>query len=311
MIAAIRRRHPAATILGLDVVAPGSDAPDQFELCDITSPRLKEFCTSSRPDTIVHLAFVVNPQHNEMRMNKINVDGTRNLLDAVKAARPARLLVSSSATSYGAWADNCIPLTEQHPLRPRTEYRYANDKFQVEEMLHEYAATEPQVKVSWTRPCMIYGPGMSNFITALFTATPLLPLPGGDNSPMQFVHLDDVANATLKILESHATGPFNVAPNDWFTMKDLAHMRGRPALRIPFAACRGFTACWWALRLPIFTFPPSLWYFIRYPWIVSSKRLEHETGFQFRYSSREVIQQLLQDAGVLRNPFREFPKPDL
>jgi len=301
LIAAIRRKYPAATIHGLDIVAPGANPPDHFEMCDITSPRLADSMAAFRPDTVVHLAFVVNPMRNEKRMHDINVNGTRNLLAAVSNTKTARLMVSSSATSYGAWPDNSIPLTETHPLRTRPEYRYAADKFQVEGLLRDFAVTHPEVLLSWTRPCMIYGPGMSNFMTALFTMPPVLPLPGSDNPPMQFVHLDDVAEATLAILNANLKGPFNVAPLDWFTMKDLARMRGRLALPIPFWACRSFTSCWWILRLPIFRFPASLWYFIRYPWIITPERLTKEVGYTFRHSSKDVIRLLLKDAGKLRN----------
>jgi UDP-glucose 4-epimerase len=301
LIAAIRRDCPDAKIFGLDVIAPVADLPDQFEICDITSPELTDVMAAWGPDTVVHLAFVVNPMRDEQRMHEINVLGTQNLLAAVVRARPARLLVSSSATSYGAWPDNCIPSTEEHPLRMRPEYRYASDKYLVEKMLQDFATTQPDIALSWTRPCMIYGSGMSNFMTALFTARPVLPLPGNDNPPMQFVHLDDVANASLAILRANLTGPFNVAPVDWFTMRDLARMRGRPALPIPFWACRVFTNCWWTLRLPVFRFPASLWYFIRYPWVVTPERLTKELGFTFRYSSRDVIRLLLLDAAKLRN----------
>ncbi len=301
LIAAIRRKFPLATVFGLDVVAANTNPPDQFATCDITSPQLKELILAFQPDTVVHLAFVVNPMRDEVRMHQINVNGTQNLLAAVKVVRPSRLMVSSSATAYGAWPDNCIPLTEEHPLRARTEYRYAHDKFQVETMLQEFAAAQPEIAVSWTRPSMIYGPGVSNFMTTLFTVPPVLPLPGGDNPPIQFVHLDDVADASLAILEANATGPFNVAPADWFTIKDLARMRGRMALPVPFWACRLLTACWWLLRLPIFPFPASLWYFIRYPWIIAPERLTKEVGYKFRYSSRDVIRLLLKDAGKLRN----------
>jgi len=80
---------------------------------------------------------------------------------------------------------------------------------------------------------------MSNFMTALFTAPPVPPLPGNDNPPVQFVHLEDVADASLAILKANLTGPFNVAPVDWFTCEIL---RGREvALRCRFRA--GPVAC--------------------------------------------------------------------
>jgi UDP-glucose 4-epimerase len=207
LIGAIRKEWPAAQILGLDVVAPKTDAPDTFEVCDITSPKVREHVVSFQPDTILHLAFVVNPMRDENRMHQINVDGSRNLLAAASAVKPARVFVASSATSYGAWPDNPVPMTEDQPLRARTDYRYASDKVDVENLLSDFAAARPEITVSWTRPCIIYGPGMSNFMTPLFTVPPILTLPGGDNPAMQFVHLDDVADASIAILRA-AASPF-------------------------------------------------------------------------------------------------------
>ncbi len=300
VIGVIRQTWPSAEILGLDVVAPKSDPPNQFEQCDITSPKLRDHVLKFQPDTILHFAFVVNPMRDEDRMHRINVEGSKSLLAAAAEAKAARLLVSSSATAYGAWPDNPIPLTEKHPLRTRSEYRYADDKFQVETLLQDFANAHPEIAVSWTRPCIIYGPGLTNFMIPLFTVPPVLTLPGGSNPEMQFVHLDDVANATVSILTAAARGPFNLAPADYVTMRDLAKMSGRLALPVPFAACRALTACWWALRLPIFLFPASLWHFIRYPWVVSPDRLINEVGFRFKYSSNDVIRQLLKDAGKLK-----------
>jgi UDP-glucose 4-epimerase len=302
VVGAIRKHWPSARVFGLDVVSAKTNHPDEFELCDITSPKLRQYVLDFLPDTLIHLAFVVNPLRDEEKMHAVNVGGTRNVLAAAADAQPARLLISSSATAYGAWPDNPIPMTENQPLRARTEYRYADDKFQVEGLLADFSQSHPALSVSWTRPCMIYGPGMSNFMTTLFTVPPVLTLPGGSNSPMQLVHLEDVAEATLAILNAEARGPFNLAPPDWFTIRDLAKLSGRFAVSVPFAACRAVTACWWALHLPIFRFPAPLWYFIRYPWVVAPERLMTEVGFQFRHSSADVIRQLLRDAGKLKHP---------
>jgi UDP-glucose 4-epimerase len=300
LVNAIRAAWPAAQIFGLDVVATRGDAPDQFETCDITNSKLAEHIQQFNPDTVLHLAFVVNPMRDEGKMHQINVEGTRNLLAAVVTADVKRLFVASSATAYGAWPDNPVPMTEEQPLRSRTDYRYAADKVEVGRLLAEFSAAHPELIVSWARPCIIYGPGVSNFMIPLFTVPPVLTLPGGDNPQMQFVHLEDVTQATLAILKASVRGPFNVGPPDTVTMKELGKMSGRIALPVPYWLCRLITTCWWVLRLPIFRFPAPLWSFIRYPWVVSSRRLVEETGFQFRHSSADVIGLLLKDAGKLQ-----------
>jgi len=129
-------------------------------------------------------------------------------------------------------------MTEEHPLRTRSEYRYGDDKCQVETLLHAFTAAHRKIAVSWTCPRIIYGPGVTSFMIPFFTVPPMLTLPGGSNPVLQSVHLEDVANATISIFRINARGALNVAPPDWVTMRDLAKMSGRLAVPVPFAMCR-------------------------------------------------------------------------
>jgi UDP-glucose 4-epimerase len=300
IVAAVRKQWPNCEILGIDVVAPNDNPPDVFSSCDISSTEVDREFERFRPDSVIHLAFVVNPIRDRRRMRQINIDGTRRILSASAACGVSRIVIGSSATSYGAMADNPIPLTESMPVRAGAEYQYAAEKCEVEKLVEEFRAANPQITTATTRPCMIYGPGLSNYLTKFILNGPVIVLPDGNNTPMQFVHLDDVAEATCRILASGVSGPFNIAPPDWFTLRDLASMSGRICIPAPLKGCLAFTFCWWALRLPLYHFPPGLWYFIRYPWVVSPDRLCSELGFQFRRSSGDVIRMLLKDARQLR-----------
>lgn len=300
LVKAMRQEWLGSEILGLDVVEPKTDAPHRFEKCDITGPDIEKHVATFQPELVLHLAFVVNPMRDEARMHQINVGGTQNLLAALKKQPPKQLLIASSATAYGAWPDNPIPISEQQPLRSRTDFRYAADKVRVEEIVAEFSDKHPEIIVSQTRPCIIYGPGMSNFMMPLFTVPPILSLPGGDNSTIQFVHLDDVVRATMVILNAGARGAFNVAPPDWQTIRDLGRLSKRLVLPVPYSALRALTTIWWGLRLPIFLFPATLWPFIRYPWVITPKRLSEELDFQFLHSSLSVLKQLLKDSGKLK-----------
>ena len=300
VVQAIRQQYPDAEILGMDIVPPASDAPDTFIECNVLDEKLGQQICDFQPDTVIHLAFVVNPMRDETLMHRINVEGTQNVFDAVQQCRPERFLVSSSATAYGAWPDNPVPMAEDWQLRARKQYRYADDKVLVESMLHTFAEENSEIAVSWTRPCIIYGPEVSNYLTEFIIKGPLIVLPGGNNTELQFVHIEDVAGATLTILRNNGRGAYNVAPDDWLTLKDLAKLSGRLSVPTPFTACLGFTVCWWALRLPLFRFPSGLWYFIRYPWVISPNRIQSELGFEFQKSSLDTVKLLLNDAGRLK-----------
>ncbi len=179
----IRRISPDTRILGVDVASPpnsphhGSTAshtlpavaqgPDEFLKADITSDAVTQALNKFRPDTVVHLAFVVNPMRDERRMRQINVEGTRQLLQACRQIRPERVLIGSSATAYGAWDDNPVPMAESCRLKARSEYRYAADKVEVEGLLEDFRRENPSIRVAWTRPCMIYGPDSPTISPAL------------------------------------------------------------------------------------------------------------------------------------------------
>ena len=70
-----------------------------------------------RPDALVHLAFILNPSHDEEFTYDVDVNGTHNVLEAADKAGTRQVLVTSSGVAYGAFPDNPVPLTEDDPVR--------------------------------------------------------------------------------------------------------------------------------------------------------------------------------------------------
>ena len=285
----IRRDSPETQILGIDCLAPGDAAPHEFVKADIRSLDVPGALKTFQPDTIVHLAFVVNPIRDTKLMSDINVGGTRNIFGAVRELRPQRFLMASSATAYGAWPDNPVPISEDWQLRARDKFQYSSDKTKLETEIQSLAEELSDVAISWTRPAIIGGRGVNNYLSRYILSLPLMFLPDGVNVPMQFVHEEDCIAATWAILSHNARGPFNVGPPDHILMRRVAELTNRRTMPIPFWAMRLATTIWWGLRLPIFDFPPTLHEFARYPWVVSPARLQNELGFQFRFSSEETL----------------------
>jgi len=107
-------------------------------------------------DVVVHLAYLIMGSRQESR--HINLAGTRNVFEAtVAAARPSRLVYTSSVAAYGYHADNPVPLTEDVPARGSAEHYYSEQKAECEALLAETTAgSELQVYV--LRPCIVAGP---------------------------------------------------------------------------------------------------------------------------------------------------------
>lgn len=286
----IRQESPESKILGIDVVPPKPGyAPHEFVSHDIRSSDVQTTLTNFHPDTIMHLAFVVNPIRDLKLMHDINVNGTRNVFEAVRAIRPQRFLMASSATAYGAWDDNPIPMDESWPLRARDDFQYSSDKSVNDAAVQKLGEELSDVAVSWTRPTVIVGPKIDNYLTRLVMHLPVMFLLDGVDTPLQWVHEDDCVAATWAILKHSARGPFNISPPDWVPMSKVAQLTKRRHMKLPFWCAKLATTVWWGMRLPIFDFPASLHDFVRYPWVITPDRLTKELGFEFKYSAEDTL----------------------
>ena len=75
-----------------------------------------------RPSFVIHLASLISGGSLEEYL-AVNVIGTANLYRAVLEAAPAaRVLQIGSAAEYGLVRPDELPITEEQPLRPVTEY---------------------------------------------------------------------------------------------------------------------------------------------------------------------------------------------
>lgn len=112
-----------------------------------------------QPDWIFHLAARVHePEGNDPGLwHEINVEGTRNLLDAALLHTPrARILVAGSSAIYAAPEHPEIPLNEQAPLGPATlRGRSMADRDALALHYHQ----ERGLAVIRTRPFNQTGPG--------------------------------------------------------------------------------------------------------------------------------------------------------
>ena len=109
-------------------------------------------------DHVVHLAAISAVTHaDELALYRVNLLGTRNLLEAVASLDtiPAKVLVASSANVYGNAARS--PIDETVPPAPVNHY--AMSKLAMEYMLEKYQTLLPLVVA---RPFNYTGPGQDD-----------------------------------------------------------------------------------------------------------------------------------------------------
>ena len=156
------------------------------------------------------------------------VDETRAVLDAAGAVGAAHVVLMSSATAYGAWANNPVPLTEDAPLRPNPDLDFAVRAAERERLAADWKHEHPGTTVAVLRPAVPLAEDASGWLARGLRETSAIRAAGPDDPPGQYVHLDDVTAAIVLALTSRLDGPFNVSPDRWIAGDQLRALAGVP-----------------------------------------------------------------------------------
>jgi len=245
---------------------------------------------------VVHLAAVVTPAKGSTReeQRSIDVDGTRNVVQACVEAGVGQLVVTSSGAAYGYHADNPVPLSEDDPLRGNPAFAYADHKRQVEELLAEARADHPELHQLVLRSGAILGDSTRNQITDLFERRFVLGVRGSD-APFTFVWDGDVVACILHGLRTRAAGVYNLAGDGMMTMPEIARRLGKRYVAVPAWLIRGALAVLRPLRLS--QYGPEQVDFLRYRPVLSNTRLKHELGYVPELTSTQVFERYLRAHG--------------
>jgi len=214
-----------------------------------------------------------------------DVEGTRALLDAAAAIGTTAVVLLSSATVYGAWPSNPVPLTEDAPLRPNADLEFAVRAAERERLAVEWRADHPGVSVAILRPAVPVAEDESGWLARGLRAAAAVRPAGPDDPPAQYVHLDDLAAAIVLAWRSRLDGPFNVAPDGWIPGEQLRALAGTPRVRVPGPIARVLTWAGWHFGLA--PAPPGLLAYTIHPWVVANDRLK-AAGWSPQSSNEEA-----------------------
>jgi UDP-glucuronate 4-epimerase len=171
-------------------------------------------------DAIVHCGAISGPmlvRDNPVLVFESNTLGTLNLLEAARRLRVKRFVFVSSLMVYGA--NDGSPLWEESPVRALEPY--GASKIAAEAMVGAYTAQHGLDAVS-ARLAWVYGPRrqtvcairmmLQNALSGRPTA-----LPSGRNVFRQYVHVHDVADALIALLEAPSLSRrvYNVSGGDY------------------------------------------------------------------------------------------------
>jgi UDP-glucose 4-epimerase len=292
LVAALaERRIDVDTVVAADVRETPPErrrAGVEYALADVRSPDLVRLVERCRPNVVVHLASIVTPGRRGDRAFEysVDVDGTRNVLEACTAAGVGKIVVSSSGAAYGYHADNPDWITEDWPLRGNEAFAYSHHKRLVEEMLARWRTGHPELKQVVFRIGTILGATVKNQITDLFDKPRLIAI-RGSASPFVFVWDEDVVGALLQAIAGDRCGVFNLAADGALTIHEIAARLGKRRVVLPAGLLQ------WALRLlkplGLTQYGPEQVDFLRYRPVLDNSRLKTGFGYTPRLTSAQVF----------------------
>lgn len=254
-------------------------------------------------DTVVHLAWLIQPIAERELLRRVNVEGTRRVLRAAADAGVGHVVIASSVGVYAA--DPSRALRSEDWERGGIESsQYSVDKVAQEKVLDDFASAHPDIVVTRMRPALIFQGDAASSIQRYFLGSavpvqalgrakpPALPLPKGLRG-VQAVHSEDAAAAFAAAVVQRAPGAFNICADDVLGAQQLADIidHGR-YFELPTAVVRGFVTA--AHRAGIVSVDAG-WFDLGLgaPHMDNS-RAKRELGWEPRHSAESALRELLQ-----------------
>jgi nucleoside-diphosphate-sugar epimerase len=192
-------------------------------------------------DCIFHPAAIFNYSAPLEDLIRVNVIGTKNLLDVAVANGVKKIVVWSTAGVYDVSKLKDEPIDENGPIGPSNNYEYS--KLKQEELAMEYHISG-KINVVIIRPAPIYGPrnlyGFANIVFGV-AKFPVVIVPIIENRAVS-VHVKDVCGAALFLSQKdEANGEvFNIVDDSDYSYSDVnilvAQFLGKPYFKIPIKA---------------------------------------------------------------------------
>jgi UDP-glucose 4-epimerase len=252
-------------------------------------------------DAVIHLAWAIQPSRDAETLERINVEGSRNVFDAVAGVGVPKLVYASSVGVYSPGPKD-REVDESWPTEGTATSFYSRHKVAVERELDRFEAANPETRVVRLRPALIFKEEAATEIRRLFVG-PFLPnfllrrgllpaLPRVDRLRFQAVHSEDVGRAYLRAVLADVDGAFNIAAEPPLSAEEMAERLGVRSFPVPVAIVRRLADLSWRMRLQ--PTPPGWLDMARNVPLMSSARAREELGWEPRHTAVEALEELVE-----------------
>ena len=312
IIDALGADDAVGSIVGLARRVPDTPLPKTtWARADVTEDDLVPHFRGA--DCVIHLAWLIQPSHNEALLERTNVAGSRRVFDAAAAAGVSTLVYASSVGAYSPAPKDRL-VDETWPTNGIETSFYARHKAAVERILDDFESEHPRMRVVRLRPALIFKSEAATEIRRLFFG-PLLPspllragliplVPKVRDLVFQTVHSYDVGEAyRLAAVNTAARGAFNIAADPVIDVDELAAALDARPVPVPARVLRAGAAITWRLHLQP---TPEGWVDmgLNAP-VMDSSRARSELGWTPKHSAIDALHDLLE--GLRTEAARDTP----
>jgi UDP-glucose 4-epimerase len=264
-----------------------TDAGIPSYLVELHKRGFEDVFAAHRIDAVIHIGrFFPHEKTRDMRYNA-NVLGTKRLLDLSRKYGVTQTIIHSTYFVYGASAYNPALLDEDAPLKASEVTQDLVDSVELESLANIHLWRHPELNITILRPCNVLGPGVRNSMSILLSR-PLAPVLVGFSPLMQFIHVDDMAEAIILAFEHNRPGIYNVAPDDYVPFQEAVEQCGCSKLPIPSIPPALPRLVSRALNWNAF-FPPYLINYFKYPVILDGRLFRETFGWKPRRNLNDIF----------------------
>lgn len=185
---------------------------------DINSKTIGKTLEDYNPDIVIHCAAqtsVINSIKNPSNTNKINIEGTKNILNGIKKLKNCFFVfISSGGAIYGN--PIYLPVDEKHQINPISTYGISKNEG---EILTKKILDSHSIDYSIIRPSNIYGPNQQsdNVIPKfldLMKQNQEINIFGNGSSTRDYIFIDDLVNIINIICKKKIKCIINASSNE-------------------------------------------------------------------------------------------------
>ena len=214
----------------------GTECLKNFVVADVCDKAAVEKMFDKAPDICIHLAAQINVQEsieNPQKAFSVNLEGTRNVLEAAKR-QGTKVIVVSTCMIY----DSGTAISETHRVNPKSPY--AESKLRAEKLALEYWQ-KYRLPVTVLRPFNTYGPfqrtDAEGGVISIFLKNSINNEPvsifGSGEQTRDFLYVEDCASFILEAaLSNDAVGEIiNAGTGREISINSLAKMISHDKIR--------------------------------------------------------------------------------